>query len=397
MAERTEWIVDLDGRMVAEFQDSVADVTARGIDLFEVTGDDFPLPSMRMHFPAMLEALEGGRGFVLLRGLPVAQWTDRENRIAIWGLGTHLGLPVGQDRAGSLLHDVRDTGRRFGSDDSIRYYETSHAIRLHTDGGDIFALGCVRQGASGGRSLVVSAVEVFNEIVRRRPDLAVVLQQDFWMDARGQHPDGDRCQVLPIYTHHDGLLSIVLKPEYINSAQRFDDVPRLTDAQREARGARVVSSGHAGAGRGARIRHAARRRAAREQSHHHARTHGIRGRFRARESPPLAAPVAHDSQRPTVAASLRQHPGVRADFPPTHARLKPQTGRRREAGDWWRDSESIGRCRGRREDGLGIGGDHHPALVRIYIETRSYFGSRQASLASTSWINPTARHTSSWR
>ena len=234
MAERTEWIVDLDGRMVAEFQDSVADVTARGIDLFEVTRDDFPLPSMRMHFPAMLEALEGGRGFVLLRGLPVAQWTDRENRIAIWGLGTHLGLPVGQDRAGSLLHDVRDTGRRFGSDDSIRYYETSHAIRLHTDGGDIFALGCVRRGARGGRSLVVSAVEVFNEIVRRRPDLAVVLQQDFWMDARGQHPDGDRCQVLPIYTHHDGLLSIVLKPEYINSAQRFDDVPRLTDAQREA-------------------------------------------------------------------------------------------------------------------------------------------------------------------
>ena len=234
MAERSDWIVTLGDPMSADFESAVAAVAARGIDLFDVTRDDFPLPDMGAHVETMLGALEGGRGFVLLRGLPVERWSDAENRIALWGLGTHLGLPVGQDLAGNLLHDVRDTGRKFGSDDSIRYYQTSHAIRLHTDGGDIFALGCVRQGASGGRSLVVSAVEVFNEIVRRRPDLAVVLQEDFWMDARGQRPDGARCQVLPIYTWHDGRLSILLKPEYIYSAQRFDGVPRLTDAQREA-------------------------------------------------------------------------------------------------------------------------------------------------------------------
>ena len=234
MAERSDWIVPLDRTMVAELESAVAAVAPRGIGLFDTARDDFPLPSMGGHFRGLLEALEGGRGFALLRGLPVARWSDAENRIALWGLGTHLGLPVGQDLAGNLLHDVRDTGRKFGSDDSIRYYQTSHAIRLHTDGGDIFALGCVRQGASGGRSLVVSAVEVFNEIARRRPDLAVVLQEDFWMDARGQRPDGARCQVLPIYTRHDSHLSILLKPEYIYSAQRFDEVPRLSDAQREA-------------------------------------------------------------------------------------------------------------------------------------------------------------------
>ena len=234
MAERADWIVPLDRTMVVELESAVATVAARGIDLFDIARDDFPLPSMGGHFQGLLEALEGGQGFALLRGLPVARWSDAENRIALWGLGTYLGLPVGQDLAGNLLHDVRDTGRKFGADNSIRYYQTSHAIRLHTDGGDIFALGCVRQGASGGRSLVVSAVEVFNEIARRRPDLAVVLQEDFWMDARGQRPDGARCQVLPIYTRHDGHLSILLKPEYIYSAQRFDEVPRLSDAQREA-------------------------------------------------------------------------------------------------------------------------------------------------------------------
>ena len=234
MAARNDWVLTLDDAMAEELDTAVAAVAGRGIDLFEITRDDFPLPRTGPHFEAMLDELEGGRGFVVVRGLPVARWSEAESRVAIWGLGTHLGRPVGQDVAGSLLHDVRDTGRPFGADHSIRYFQTSHAIRLHTDGGDIFVLGCVREGARGGRTLVVSAVEVFNEIVRRRPDLAVVLQEDFWVDARGQRPDGARCQVLPVYTWHAGHLSVLLKAEYIYSAQRFEDVPRLTAAQTEA-------------------------------------------------------------------------------------------------------------------------------------------------------------------
>ena len=234
MSARSDWVLALDGAMAVELEAAVAAVAERGTDLFATTRDDFPLGRMRRRFEAMLGELEGGRGFVLLRGLPVARWSEAETRVALWGIGTHLGRPVGQDLAGSLLHDVRDTGRPFGSDESIRYFQTNHAIRLHTDGGDIFVLACMRQGARGGRTLVVSAVEVFNEIVRRRPDLAAVLQEDFWVDARGQRADGARCQVLPVYTWHAGHLSILLKAEYIHSAQRFEDVPRLTAAQAEA-------------------------------------------------------------------------------------------------------------------------------------------------------------------
>ena len=234
MAGRDDWAVDLDGAMVEELETAVGAAAERGTDLFALGRGDFPLTRMRRHFEAMLATLEGGRGFVLLRGLPVERWSEAQNRVALWGLGTHLGRPVGQDLAGSLLHDVRDIGRPFGSDASIRYFQTNHAIRLHTDGGDIFVLACLRGGARGGRTLVVSAVEVFNEIVRRRPDLAAVLQEDFWVDARGQRADGARCQVLPVYTWHAGHLSILLKAEYIYSAQRFEDVPRLTEAQVEA-------------------------------------------------------------------------------------------------------------------------------------------------------------------
>ena len=60
MAERRDWIHPLDERMVVEFESAVAAVAARGIDLFDVTRDDFPLPSMHRYFETMLEALEGG-------------------------------------------------------------------------------------------------------------------------------------------------------------------------------------------------------------------------------------------------------------------------------------------------------------------------------------------------
>ena len=234
LGARDDWVVELEDAMVEEIEATVAAVAGRGIGTFDTGRDNFPFARTGRIFPAMLDELEGGRGFVLLKGLPVERWSEAASRLALWGIGTHLGRPVGQDRAGSLLHDVRDTGRPFGSDESIRYFQTNHAIRLHTDGGDIFVLACLRGGARGGRTLVVSAVEVFNEIVRRRPDLAAVLQEDFWVDARGQRPDGARCQVLPVYTWHEGHLSVLLKAEYIYSAQRFEGVPRLTGRQVEA-------------------------------------------------------------------------------------------------------------------------------------------------------------------
>lgn len=234
MARSDDWLMPLNAAHVAELEAAVERVEQQGTPLYEVTQSDFPLPILSRLLLATLDELEGGRGFVIFRGLPTNRWSEEESRLALWGIGTHLGWAEQQDRAGSLMHDVRDIGRKFGSDDSIRYYQTSQAIDFHNDGADIFALFCIQKGRSGGRSLLLSAVEVFNEVARRRPDLAGILQQDFYVDARGQRQDGARCQVIPVYTYHNGLLSINLKIPYIESAQRFEEVPRLTSAQREA-------------------------------------------------------------------------------------------------------------------------------------------------------------------
>ncbi len=231
---RDEWTITLDAARIAELDAALDAVEARGLEALAIRREDFPLPGFSRLRDRILGAVEGGRGFVLLRGLPVARWSEARSRRALYGVGTHLGWAEPQDGAGNRLHDVRDVGRKFGSDDRIRYFQTNQAIEFHNDGADIFALCCLHAGRSGGLSRLVSAVEVFNTIARRRPDLAAVLQQPFYFDARGQHPDGHRCQVIPVFSFAQGALGVIAKSNYIHSAQRFEDVPRLSDAQREA-------------------------------------------------------------------------------------------------------------------------------------------------------------------
>ena len=224
----------LPNSVIEELDRIVNNEALRCVAIDHLTREDFSLPSFAETADNIRRCMEQGRGFVCLRGLPVTRWGEQRTRLALWAMGTYIGWAEPQDGAGSLMHDVRDIGRTFGSDDQIRYFQTRQAIELHNDGADIFALCCLAKGGSGGMSRIVSAVEAFNEIVRRRPDLAVVLQNNFYVDARGQRSDGARCQVIPIYAFADGQISILLKLQYIYSAQRFDEVPRLTDTQLEA-------------------------------------------------------------------------------------------------------------------------------------------------------------------
>jgi hypothetical protein len=75
-------------------------------------------------------------------------------------------------------------------------------------------------------------VAVHNEIVRTRPDLAEILYQPWWRDHRGGE---DSFYTNPVYARDaDGGLLADYGPDYIRSAQRGANVPRLTAAQLEA-------------------------------------------------------------------------------------------------------------------------------------------------------------------
>lgn len=175
------------------------------------------------------EDLVAGPGFTLVRGLPTLDLDDVENQVLYWMIGVHLGVPIHQDPAGSVLIRVRDQGLRWG-DPNVRSYETAASIEYHSDSSDVVGLYCLRPALEGGTSTVVSSVAVHDEIVRRRPDLAPLLY--------GSWPHLSVIDQSVSYTpivarHQNGRLFSRFGRTYIERAALRPDVEDLTSAQIE--------------------------------------------------------------------------------------------------------------------------------------------------------------------
>lgn len=234
LSKSDAWINQLSPAEIGEILSAVDKTEKKGLKLFDIRAEDFPLPTLGSRLAGLSHELEGGRGFAVLRGIPVDQLSLESNQRIIWGLGQHLGTPEPQDRIGSLLHDVRNTGKQVVGSDSTRGYETDDELTFHNDGGDAFMLLCLKTAVQGGISKLVSATTLFEEVRKRRPDLLPTFQEPFFFDLRSQSNEGLKVQGVPIFTPYQGHLNVLYKRRFIVQAQRFEDVPRLSAQQLEA-------------------------------------------------------------------------------------------------------------------------------------------------------------------
>jgi hypothetical protein len=234
MAECSDWIEHLTDAEIAEIENATARLAKSRIEIPGIRRDDFLLPTLSLRFPGILKEVLDGRGFALLRGLPVERWSKREAAIAFFGLGAHLGSARSQNARGHVLGHVKDLGLT-SDDPNVRIYQTRERQTYHTDSCDVVALLCLQSAKSGGLSSLVSSVTIFNEMRRRRPDLLKVLFAPIETDRRGEVPEGRKPYfTIPIFNWHAGLLSVAYQRQYIESARRFPDVPPLSDQQIEA-------------------------------------------------------------------------------------------------------------------------------------------------------------------
>ena len=234
MAARSDWIVTLDAGDIAEIDAAMAPLLERNVDIASLTATDFPLPRLQTKIDGALHDLLHGRGFVLLRGLPVERYDRRQAALAFFGLGTHFGNARSQNAKGHVLGHVRDLGLDV-KDPSVRIYQTHVRQTFHTDSCDIVGLLCLKTAKSGGLSALVSSTTIFNEMRRRRPDLLRLLFEPIATDRRGEVPAGMKPYFeIPVFNWHQGFLSAIYQRQYIDSAQRFPDAPRLTPKHVEA-------------------------------------------------------------------------------------------------------------------------------------------------------------------
>jgi hypothetical protein len=234
IADSEEWIESLSPAELAEIEIASQRLAQLETNWHSIRRADFALPTLQGRLARILHEVLEGRGFVLLRGLPVERWGRRQSAVAFLGLGLHWGSLRSQNRHGHLLGHVKDAGLS-SHDPNVRVYQTRERQNYHTDSCDLVGLLCLHPARAGGLSSLVSSVTIFNEMRKRSPLLARVLFNRIETDRRGEVPEGRKpFFAIPVFNWYAGLLSTIYNRTYIESARRLPGVPALAPQQVQA-------------------------------------------------------------------------------------------------------------------------------------------------------------------
>ncbi|WP_096200464.1 TauD/TfdA family dioxygenase [Bacillus sp. FJAT-45350] len=213
------WIYFWSEEAIASLESALKNVEQKGLQAPDFTKEDFPIPDLADEIAYFVDELENGRGFLLLRGLPVENYTEEQASIIYYGIGLHMGIPVSQNIKGDLLGHVRNIGAIDTS--NVRVYETNETLPYHADLSDVVGLLSLRKAKSGGLSSLASAMTLYNEIQERYPEHLGILYRYFLMEHLG---DGEPA-FTPIFSYHDGKLSARYLRKYIEIAQEIAGHP----------------------------------------------------------------------------------------------------------------------------------------------------------------------------
>ena len=73
-----QWLIHFSSAEIAEMEAAAEPLVKVGYNIGTMTAADFKLPALGKRLVALRQELIRGRGFALLRGLPVASYSERE-------------------------------------------------------------------------------------------------------------------------------------------------------------------------------------------------------------------------------------------------------------------------------------------------------------------------------
>jgi TfdA family taurine catabolism dioxygenase TauD len=203
------------------------------VDFPEITAATFPLPTLSGFLVRLGEDLRFGRGFLLLRGLPLERYSSDDVARIYVGLGAHIGRLLPQSYLGELLGNVLDVS---DIERQARGYHAGGAQRMHTDTCDIVSLMCLRAAKSGGISRIASAAAVHNRLLETRPDLAATLYGEWVfrrMELDAEFGDGRLVKRVVIFSRGSGEFGCNISGSYPRRAVEAGDAV-MTSLQIEA-------------------------------------------------------------------------------------------------------------------------------------------------------------------
>lgn len=249
MRDDKSWIIRLTDSHRAELAaalDHFRDSThARGLTAQWLHGnmmptpDNFPLPTLAPLLNMARIELEERYGMVLFKGFPVTNLSTKDLHLLHAGMAGHVGSLRPQTVFGELVQDLQDGGQaqlkeRRGS-------KHNRALPFHNDPSDAISFLCISSALSGGKGLFSSSVAIHNAMVRSAPEHVETLYQDFvhsYQDYLFVRTGSNQRFLprqpyysMPVFTAEQGHFACKYSRFYINQAQEFPDVPRLSQRQ----------------------------------------------------------------------------------------------------------------------------------------------------------------------
>jgi len=232
LTTRPDTLYTLTARDVDELATAEQASAVVGVD--EITRNSFRLPRLAEQLRAIQESLETGTGWTMIRGFPLDRFSEVQATRIFWGILQHLGTPLSQSATEERIFHVRDEG--FGADDvRTRGPNTRKRLSFHTDRCDVIGFMCLKQAKSGGENDIISSATLYNEVLRRRPELLEELMRPYYYQRHNVDTGNELpyCRQ-PIFSFCDGHFAGSFLRVLIERAYGSNDLPEMTARQREA-------------------------------------------------------------------------------------------------------------------------------------------------------------------
>ncbi|KAF7777585.1 hypothetical protein Agabi119p4_3657 [Agaricus bisporus var. burnettii] len=232
-----QWVYRLSNDELQEINDALKYFEGLAKPMGYVNRETFPLPKLGPVLYDLAKELYSGRGFFVLRTIPVDDYTLAQLAIIYTGVSSHVGSARGkQDGTGAVLAHIKDltvshAHEQGGIGNSA--YTTDKQV-FHTDVGDLIALFALDNAAEGGTSRISSGPRVYNELAATRPDLIHTLAEEWPLDSFGGDPGYTK---RPLLYNEDGHIVIQYSRRHFTGygeQRRSPNIPPISEAQAEA-------------------------------------------------------------------------------------------------------------------------------------------------------------------
>ena len=218
LGDAKSFAVHLEPRHLDALDAAVRKSKGDGTPIESLSRESFPLDAMASDIEKWRRELTAGRGMVMLRGFPIADYDVKDLGRMFMGLGTHFGLPVSQNNLGEKLGHVFNVGDK---DRRERAYRNRRGLNLHTDRCDYIGMLCLQKARTGGVSGYASAVTIHNEILATRPELLEPLYLGYHLHRFGEQPQDEPPITrfpIPVFSSAEGFFNVVYIRGYVDLA-----------------------------------------------------------------------------------------------------------------------------------------------------------------------------------